>query len=691
MQQNLTKQTKAISIIGPRASGKTTLSEAILFHTKAIDKPGSVESGNTVCDFEPDEIEKKFSINSSVFYTKFEEFNLYFIDTPGFPDFLSKVKLALKATDNAILVSDCSSPFKTQMLKQWQFINEFDLPRIIYISQLDKEKADFEGNIKEIKLNLSKDCLPLTIPYYKNKIFEGVIDLFNEKFYSHKSSTPENLPEDIKEKVIERKRELIETIIENNDSLMEKYIEGQELTNEEILLELKKCVQNKAVFPIICGSSILNTGINLLLKYCVTLFSSPIERGEIEGIDEEGNPKKIIPEKNANFSGYVFNTRIDQYAGKLSYIRIFSGTLKSESTIYNATKRRKEKIGQLYLIFGKKQQIINEAHPGEIVVISKSAEISTNDTLSDINDIIIFKPIDLPQPVVSLAISPAEKSDEDKLSSALSKISDEDISLKLERNIQTKQLTISGIGQIQLDTVIDRLRKRFSVEVKTEIPQVPYRETIRKKVQVQGKYKRQSGGRGQYGDVWIETEPLPRGEGFKFVDMIKGGAIPNNYIPAVEKGIVEAMEGGVLAGYPVTDIKVTLYDGTYHPVDSSDMAFKIAGSMALKKAVSEADAYLIEPIMSVEVEIPEEFTGDIIGDLNSRRGKVIGIESKGGMQLIKALVPQAEMLKYANELKSLTGGQGSYTMEFNHFDEVPQKISQQIISKYQENKEKENK
>jgi len=630
-------------VLGHAQSGKTSLSESILFHCKAVSRKGSVSEGNTVSDWSFDEIERKNSINSSLLYCNWKDFQLQFIDTPGYADFFGEVISSVRAVDNAILVIDALSGVEVGTEKAWGLLEENKLPRIIFINKIDKEGVDTTKILEEIKKVLSKKCV-----------------------------------------MLKDEEELTELVAESDDRLLEKFLSTGELTDEELNSGLKKAVLKAEIFPVLSGSTATDEGIKDLLDTITLYFASPEERPDLE-IEGE-----IKFSEDSPFSAFVFKSISDPYVGNLSLVRIFSGRLKSNSSFYNLTQKTTERFGQIFFLQGKEQRPVESTSIGDIIAIPKLKQTQTSDSLvASESQRIIFKSISFPEAVISASARPRSRQDEEKVSLALSKLSQEDPTFIVSRGQQTKELIISGLGDLHLDVMIQRLKKRFNVEVDLGVPKVPYKETIAKKAQVQGKYKKQSGGRGQYGDVWIEVEPLPQGGEFEFVDKIFGGAIPKNFIPSVEKGVRQAMQEGVLAGYPLTDIKVTLYDGSFHPVDSSDIAFQIAGAMALRKAVQEASPILLEPIMNVEVIIPEEYLGQISGDLNSRRGRLLGMEAKGKNQVVKAQVPLAEIFKYANDLRSMTGGRGEFTMRFSHYEEVPQKVTAQIISQSKKEEKEE--
>lgn len=643
------KDKRSVVILGHAQSGKTSLSESILYFCKATTRKGTIADGTTVSDYSFDEIERKNSINASFLYCDYKGIRIQFVDTPGYADFFGEVISAVHAVDGAIIVVDACEGVQVGTERAWQLLEEKNLACLIFINKLDKEGQDKEKTLRDIQNILSKKAIP--------------IDSWDNP-------------------------ELIEAVAESDDRLLEKYLEGQKLSLEELKLGLRQAVIKRKVFPVLMGSTITDQGILELLEAIREYLPNPLERARIE-VSDPNNPevkKELTFKPDGSFCGFVFKTISDPYVGQLSLLRVFSGSLASNTGFYNVNKKIKERIGQIYILQGKEQRPVEVASCGDIVAIAKLKETTTSDSLCDEKEPVLFAPIVFPEPAISASVKPKSRQDEEKISTALSKMSDEDPTFKIIRDSQTKELIISGLGDLHLAVMIGRLKKRFNVDVELGTPKVSYKETITRSAKVQGKYKRQSGGRGQYGDVWIEVEPLERGKGFEFVDKIFGGAIPKNYIPAVEKGVLQAMSEGAIAGYPIVDIRVTLYDGSYHEVDSSDLAFQIAGAMALRKAVLEAGPILLEPIMEVEVVVPEEYLGAISGDLNSRRGRIMGMDVKGKSQVVKAQVPLAEMFTYANDLRSITGGRGSYTMRFSHYEEVPRKIASEIISQYQASK-----
>ena len=686
MKKYESKDIRNVALVGHGKSGKTSLAETFLFNGKVTDRLGRVDSGESVMDFDPEERARQLTINTSFHHFTWKKCMINIIDTPGDANFITDTYNSLQVADGALVIIDASSGVQVITEKVWQYLNEFKIPRIIVINKLDRENTDFSSTLENIKDRLRIKPLVLHIPIGKEANFNGVIDLVKMKGYIFADDDSGNfseseIPADCKDSATELRQKLIEDIAETKEELLEKYLEGQELSSEEIAGGIKTGIINQSLIPVICGSAMQNTGIKMIMDTMADYLPSPLERAAIEVIEPKTKEQKTIEPKNeAPLAAYVFKTIADPYAGKLTIFRVFSGTLNADSTVYNATKKAKEKIGQILQLEGKTQKPTESAITGDIMALAKLKESTTGDTYCDEKNEINFKRIKFPSPVISCALFPKSRGDEDKMSNALARLVEEDPSLILKREDQTKEFILSGMGQIHLDVTIEKLKRKFGVEVETSIPKIPYKETIKGKTKIQGKYKKQSGGRGQYGDCWLEIEPLPRSGGFEFVDKIFGGAIPKNYVPSVEKGVVEAMHEGVLAGYPIVDLKVLVVDGSYHDVDSSDMAFKIAASMGFKKGFMECTPILLEPIMNVEVNVPEDMTGDIIGDLNSRRGRVLGMDQGVGGQVVKAKVPKAEMLRYASDLTSITSGRGMFTMEFDHYEEVPAHLSEKIIA-----------
>jgi elongation factor G len=679
-----------IALVGHGGSGKTSLAEIMLFKAGVTNRIGRVEDGNTVMDYEPEELRRQSSISSAFHQFSWKKHTINIIDTPGDQNFFNDTKFCMPAADCAIFLIDAVDGIKVQTEQAWEFAREFDMPCVIFINKLDRERADFRRAFEEARGILDPKPIVLQLPIGKEAALKGVVDLARMKAYSYETDGKAkeiDIPADMKDAVESEREAFIENVAEADDALVERYLEGEELTDEDIKAALTKGLLSRIFVPVLCGSATANIGIDLLVDFIVASVPSPADRGAINAVDESGeNVVTCEPDPSAPFAGFVFKTVADPYAGRLSIFRIVSGTLGGDGTFYNTNKRTRERYNQLLTLAGKEQKPADEAGPGAIVAVAKLKETTTGDTLCAENRKVAFATAEPIPTLISYALTAKSKGDEDKIFSSLSKLMEEDMGLKLDRNAETKEILLSGAGQIHIEVTVEKLKRKFNVEAVLNIPKVPYRETIKKKVRVQGRHKKQTGGHGQFGDCWIQVEPQPRGGGFEFVDAIVGGAIPRTYIPAVEKGILESSPKGVLAGFPCIDFKVTLDDGSYHAVDSSEMAFKIAGSLAFKKAAELANPVLLEPIMEVTITAPDEYMGDIMGDLNGRRGRVLGMDSAGRNQMIKAQVPMAEFLTYAPDLRSMTGGRGIYTMKFSHYDEVPAQISEKIIA--ESNKDK---
>ena len=687
-----------IALVGHGDSGKTSLAEAMLYDSGMINRLGTIEQGNTTTDYDPREIKKGITIHSSLAYLDWKDKKVNVIDTPGYLDFITDTKSSLRVTDNAVVVICGVSGVEVQTEKVWDFANEYKLPRVIFINKMDRERADFYRVKDMLNKFFGSSVIPVQLPIGKEENFKGVVDLIKMKALVYKKTAGEKptfeeqeIPGDLTTQAEDYRKELIEVIAEFDDELLMKYLDGETLTDEEIASCLKQGIKERKVVPILCGSATMNLGIEPLLDFIVEYFPSPAEMPPVRVKNLKNSSEEVIENSvDTPFSSFVFKTVADPYVGNLTYFRVYSGKLTEDSNIYNSSKGIVNKVGKIYKMQGKNQHSIPEICAGDIGAVAKLKNTTTGDTLCNEDNPVEFEKIVYPEPIMLLAISPKTKGDEDKLSTAISRIIDEDPTVKVYRDEDTGETILAGMGESHLEVIIDTMESKFGVEVEKSTPKVGYKETIRKNVKAEGKYKKQSGGRGQYGHCWLEFEPKGRGEGFEFVDKIVGGVIPRQYRPAVEKGIVEAMKKGVLAGYPTIDVKATLYDGSYHPVDSSEMAFKVAGSLAFKKGATEANPVLLEPIMDIEVIVPKEYMGDIIGDLNSKRGRIMGMEeSPTGKQVIKAKVPQAEIFKYAIDLRSITQGRGTFTVKFSHYEEVPANIAQEIIA--QAKKEEEDK
>lgn len=665
-------------------AGKTSLAEAILFSQGKTTRLGSVDSGTTVSDYDPIEISRKISINVSISHSIAQKNKINIIDTPGYADFVVELQNAIFAADSAIVVVSAQEGVEVGTQRVWDMLEKQEIPRAIFVSKLDKENADFYKILENIKNIFGKKCVPFTIPSTSPSGFKGIVSLLDQ-------SNQEKILPELKEKVEKFRENFIELIAEVDDQLVEKYLNGEELTQEEIGKALKLAISEKKIFPIFSGNALTLIGIKELVDFICNYFPSPVERGEIEAHDPKTKEKKmVLPKAEGPFSGYVLKTIADPYVGQLSVFRVFSGQLSSNTEFYNVNQDTQERIGQLYVLQGKEQLPVDSVSAGDIAAVTKLKSTQTGDSLCSSKNLFLFDTKIRIDPAISYSLKPKTRQDEEKISQALAKLVNEDQGIKVLRDPQTKELIISGMGDLHLEINIERLKKRYNVDVEVGLPKVPYKETVTKKSQVQGKYKRQSGGRGQYGDVWLEIEPLERGKDFEFVDRIVGGAIPRQYVPSVEKGVRQAMSEGILSGFPLVNLRVSVYDGSYHNVDSSDMAFQIAGSMALRKGALEAHPVLLEPVMEVEIFVTDDSMGVITGDLNSRRGRVQGVEPAGKYQKIKALLPLAEILRYGTELRSMTQGRGSYIMKFSHYEEVPQRIAEKVIAQHKvEVKEKE--
>ncbi len=679
-----------VALLGHGYAGKTSLAEVMLFNAGLITRIGRVEDGNTAMDFEPEEIKRQASISTGFHHIPWNKHTITLIDTPGDQNFFSDARMCMQATDSAVVVVDAVDGVKVQTDQAWSFAAELDLPCAVFINKLDRERASFERVFADIQQSFeSPRPVMLHLPIGAEADFKGVVDLLTLKalIFKDGKTTTEAIPADLADAVAEARESLLEAIAEADDDLLERYLEGETLSPEELQQAMQKGIRERVFAPVLCGSATHNIGVNQVLELMVDFMPSPLTRGPKSGVvPASGETVSRAPSESEPFSAFVFKTIADPYAGRLSLFRVISGKLGADGNFFNVNKDARERYNQLLTIHGREQKSAKEAGPGAIVAVAKLKETATGDTLCDESAKIQYDFVPALPHLITFALESKASGDEDKIYISLNRILEEDPSLKLERNAETKEILLSGRGQVHIEATIEKLKRKYNVEVLLKRPKVPYRETVKKKVRVQGRHKKQSGGHGQFGDCWIQLEPLPRGGGFEFVDAIVGGAIPKTYIPAVEKGILEACQKGILAGYPTVDFRVTLDDGSFHAVDSSEMAFKVAGSLAFKKAITEANPVLLEPIMSVVVTTPDEFMGDIMGDLNSRRGRVLGMESSGKYQEIKAQVPMSEFLSYAPDLTSMTGGRGTYAMEFSHYDEVPAQISEKLLEELNRDK-----
>lgn len=681
------EQLRNAALIAHGGSGKTSLAEAMLFNGKATTRLCKVDDGTSNLDVEPEEIKRKSTLTTAFHHCTWKKHTINIIDTPGDDNFLSDAKFSLQAADGSVLLIDATAGVKVGTEKVWAFAEEQELPKIVFINRMDRERADFFQTLDAVSRIFEVKATPVMIPIGEEDRFSGVVDLIKQKAYIYNKDgsgafETTDIPDDLKDTADEWREMMIENVVEVDDALMEKYLEGEALSDKEIGATLMQGIKSGLVTPVLCGSALLNMGVAQLMDLIVDGFPSPVERRPKKGmLPDSDEETERVPSVDAPFSALVFKTVADPFAGKLTLTRVFSGTLSSDSTVYNANKDVKEKIGQLLILEGKKQQPVEAVGPGDIVAIAKLKETVTGDTLCSASDPIIYKPIDGLPSVISYAVVAKVKGSEDKVFTSFAKLLEEDPTLKLGRDQSTGEVILSGTGQIHLEIACEKLNRKFGVEVNLNPVKVPYRETIKKSVKgVVYRHKKQSGGRGQFAEVHFDVMPLKLDSGFEFMEDLTGMNVPRNFVPAVEKGLVESLDNGALAGYPVVDLKVRFYDGKSHDVDSSEMAFKIAARMCLKKAMQQANPTLLEPIKKMEITVPEEVMGDVMGDLNSRRGKVLGMDAKGKYQVIKAQVPMSEVLRYALDLNSITGGRGTFVMEHSHYEELPAQLAEKVIA-----------
>jgi elongation factor G len=692
MAHTSAQRIRNVVIVGHRGSGKTSLNEALLFEAGAVNRLGSVADGSTVSDSEPDEVEREMSISASLASFEYDDHKMNLIDTPGEPSFVADTLAALQVCESAVFVVNGVMGVEVTTDRLWQRADELGLARLLFVNMLDRERADFFRALDSLKQAFGQHVVATEIPIGAEHETRGIVDLIDMKAYEYDGAGRGNakeieIPAEVADQANEYREKLMDEVAENSDELMERYLEGEEISHDEIVSALKDGVTKGTIFPVTCGIATKNFGTDRLLDALVHDLPSPARKGPVKASDADGNEIEIAPEEGGDPVLYVFKTLADPFAGRINLFRVYSGVLKSDSQLTNARAHAKERMGQLLMPQGKEMEQASEFGPGDIGAVAKLKETRSGDVLSGKGAGIGFSPTELPAAVMAFAIEPKSKGDEEKVSTALRRLQEEDPTLDFHRDPQTGEQIIAGLSQVHVEVIVDRMKRRFGAEVNLKPPRVPYQETIKASAKAQGRYKKQTGGRGQFGDCHLEIEPLPQGAGFEFVDKIKGGVIPSGFIPAVEKGVSEALKQGVVAGYPLRDVKVTLYDGSYHSVDSSEMAFKIAGSLAFKKAAEQAQPTLLEPIMQAEVIVPDDVVGDVIGDLNGRRGRPLGMEPKGSMTAIKAEVPMAEMLNYAPDLRSITGGRGEYTMEFLRYEELPQHLAQKVISAAEQDKE----
>ncbi len=671
-----------VVLVGHSSSGKTSLAEALLFNTGAVNRLGKVDDNTSVSDFDPEEQRRKISINTSLLPCEWNGYKINVLDTPGYIDFVGEVKAALRVAEVAIVVLDAVSGIEVGTELVWQYCDELKLPRIIFINKLDRENADFDRVLAQLRERFGKSVVPLQIPIGKEANFKGQVNVASQKAFLGHASQDSPVPTEMTARLAEERAKLMEVAAEADDALIEKFLGGEELTHEEMRAGLKAGLRAGTMVPVLCGAATANIGIPYILKFLADYAPSPAEVDPIVAKNPVTNQdEKLTATDNGPLAAFIFKTMADPFVGKLTYFRVYSGTMESNSTAHNTRSGADERIGQLYIMRGKEQIPIKRVNAGDIGAIAKLADAQTNDTFCDKGHPLVLPKIVYPNPVYSVALNPKTKTDLDKMGNALQRLAEEDPTLRVYREPDTNETIMSGMGDSHVDVAVKRLKQKFGVDLVTSLPKIPYKETITKTVKVQGRHKKQTGGRGQFGDTWIRFEPLPRGTGFEFAEEIFGGAVPSSFIPAVEKGMREILQKGVLAGFPTTDFRAVLYDGSYHPVDSSEIAFKLAAHKAFKNGIPQAGPVLLEPIMNLTIVVPEQFMGDVMGDMNTKRGRVLGMDQKGTWSIVNAQAPLAEIQRYATDLRSMTQGRGYFTMEFSHYDTVPSHIAQQIIEK----------
>lgn len=686
-----TKQIRNVGIVGHGDAGKTSLVAAMLFDAGATPRLGRVDEGTTVTDYDEDEITRKITIHSSLAHCEWNGTKINIIDTPGYAAFILDSKAALRACDSALVVVDSVNGVEVQTEKGWSYAEELSIPRLIVVNKMDRERADFDQAVSQINETFGREAVPFQLPIGSERNFQGVIDLIHMRAYTYEGdgsgkNTEGEVPADLKDAAQAAREKIIDVVAEASEELMEKYFAEGTLSDADLIPGIKTAVCERRLFPIFVASGMQNIGIQPLLSEIVELAPAPDDLGPAKGRASADSEEEVEREVKdiAPFSALVFKTIADPFAGRITIFKIFSGTVKSDASVYNVTKTTQERLGPLHVLQGKSIEKVAEAHAGDIIAVTKLKETTTGDTFADKAHPIVYEPVNFPTPAIAFAIEPKSRNDEDKLSQAIHKMLEEDLALHFDRDPQTKEFLLSGSGQTHIEVAVTKLKKRYGVEVELHPPKVAYLETFKGRIEVVGRHKKQTGGRGQFGEATCVFEGLPRGGGFEFVDKIFGGAIPQQWRPAVQKGIKDAASRGAIAGYPMVDFKVELIDGKFHAVDSDDLSFQMAGRKAFRTAIERVKPVLLEPVMNVEITAPQEVSGDVLGDINSRRGRVQGMDTKGNQTVVKAQVPLSEMLSYQSTLNSISGARGSYTMELDHYDEVPAQIAQKIIQKAQE-------
>lgn len=688
MKNYETSQIRNVVLLGHGSVGKTSLSEALLFLAGVINRLGRVEEGTTTSDFDPEEIKRRISVSLALLPLEWNGHKINLLDSPGYADFVGEVKCGVRVADAAIVVVAAVSGVEVGTEQVWKYAEERALPRMIFVNKMDRENADFYKTVEQVQSYFGSRCVAVQLPIGSQDSFEGIVDLVKGKAYRGPQLQEGEIPPAMQGQVDSFREKLVEAAAEVNDELLNKYLEGEELSEAEVRTALKQGVHDGKIVPILVGAALSNRVVSPVLDAIIGYLPSPADGGKVRATNTASKKEESLdPSPRAALAAVVFKTTADPYVGKLTYLRVLSGTIHSDTHIWNSTKGRDERIGQLMIVRGKTQEPIAQLVAGDMGAVAKLAETGTGDTLSSRELPLVVDPPSFPEALFSAAIHPKSKADLDKLSSAINRLVEEDPTLHTRRDPDTAETILSGLGESHVDVAVERMRRKFGVEVQTDVPKVPYKETITVSTKAEYKHKKQTGGHGQYGHVFLELTPLPKGSGVQFTETVVGGVVPRNYIPAVEKGVAEAVQEGVLAGHPVVDIKVNLYDGSYHPVDSSEMSFKIASIFAFRKGMSQANPVLLEPIMNITIMVPESFMGDVIGDLNSKRARVLGMIPQDGLSEIEAQAPNAEMLRYSTDLRSITQGRGSFHMEFNHYEEVPAHIAQTIIAAAKKEKE----
>jgi elongation factor G len=684
MKKYEVEKIRNVALVGHGGSGKTSLGEALLFDAGVTTRLGRVDEGTSVLNFEPEEKSHRLTISTSLAGAEYKGHKLNLLDTPGYDVFLYDAQACLPAVDAAVLLAAPEDGIKVETEKLWRSCEELGLPRMVFVNRLDKERASFQAGLDALRAAFEATFLPIQMPIGAEAGFKGYVDLLKMKAFTFSDESGKAaegpIPADLADAAKAARDAMVEHLVETDDALMERFFDGQEIGAAELSTALRKGFVSRQFVPVVCGSAFKNMGVAALLDLIVEAFPSPLDRRAVAAKTPAGGDVTVEPKESGPLAALVFKTISDPFTGRLNLFRVFSGGFTSDSTIWNATRGVEERVGQILALVGKETKPAPAAATGDILAVAKLKETTTGDTFADKAKPVLLPHGSPPDPMMTFAVYPKSKGDEDKMGQALRRIQEEDPTLRLTREEQTHELLVAGMGKLHLDILTERMKRKYGADVELRPMKVPYRETLKGSTKVQGRYKKQTGGRGQFGDTWIEIRPLPRGGGYQFVDKIVGGAIPRQYIPAVEEGIGEAMARGIIAGYPMVDVEVRLFDGKYHDVDSSEMAFKIAGSLGFKKGAVECKPVLLEPIMEVTVRVPDEYMGDVIGDLNSRRGRVLGVDPERGVQVIRAHVPMAEMLNYAPDLTSKTSGRGTYAMKYDHYDEVPAQQAEKIVA-----------